>query len=111
VPAAPPSLSHKSQTVSDRDFVIEFCSHALAGLHLSRLAEECLWASSDLVSSCWVLLYTGSFVDAAKENPDGRMSVESGRVWNLMRYCHAQGLPMSYNRDLQGTKSGFVRQR
>ena len=60
-------------TVSDRDFALEFCSFAsILMMHLSRLSEELvLWSSADFAfvelsdSFC-----TGSSIMPQKKNPD-----------------------------------------
>jgi argininosuccinate lyase len=97
--------------VSDRDFVIEFCSiAALLAAHLSRLAEDLvLWASSEFnfikISDAYT---TGSSLMPQKKNPDVAELVrgKSARVvGNLMALLTLlKGLPMTYNRDLQEDK-------
>jgi len=107
-----PKLSQNSMdAVSDRDFVVEFCSHAaLLAVHLSRLAEDMvLWASSEFSFIRLGDAYTtGSSLMPQKKNPDVAelMRGKSGRVMgNLMSLlAMLKGLPMSYNRDLQEDK-------
>jgi len=107
-----PKLSQNSMdAVSDRDFVVEFCSHAaLLAVHLSRLAEDMvLWASSEFSFIMLGDAYTtGSSLMPQKKNPDVAelMRGKSGRVMgNLMSLlAMLKGLPMSYNRDLQEDK-------
>lgn len=97
--------------VSDRDFVIEFCSvAALVSMHLSRLAEDIiLWASAEFgfitISDTYT---TGSSLMPQKRNPDVAELArgKTGRVYgNLMSLLTLlKGLPMTYNRDLQEDK-------
>ena len=98
-------------SVSDRDFVIEFCSAcALLGVHLSRIAEELvLWASQ----SCRFVdlgdaFCTGSSIMPQKKNPDVAELVrgKSGRaIGNLVSLLVLmKGQPLAYNRDNQEDK-------
>ncbi|TCK16819.1 argininosuccinate lyase [Thiogranum longum] len=97
--------------VSDRDFVIEFCSHAALVLtHLSRFSEELiLWASAqfdfiDLPDR----FCTGSSIMPQKKNPDVPELVrgKTGRVTgNLMSMLMLmKGQPLAYNKDNQEDK-------
>jgi argininosuccinate lyase len=107
-----PLLTQNSMdAVSDRDFAVEFCSHAaLLAVHLSRLAEDLvLWASSEFSFIRIADAYTtGSSLMPQKKNPDIAELVrgKSGRViGNLMALLTLlKGLPMTYNRDLQEDK-------
>ena len=107
-----PVVSQNSMdAVSDRDFAVEFCFVAsLAGVHLSRLAEDIiLWSSSEFdfirISDEYT---TGSSLMPQKKNPDIAEIArgKSGRlVGNLMSLLTLlKGLPMTYNRDLQEDK-------
>ena len=107
-----PVISQNSMdAVSDRDFAVEFCFVAsLAGVHLSRLAEDViLWSSSEFdfirISDEYT---TGSSLMPQKKNPDIAEIArgKSGRlVGNLMSLLILlKGLPMTYNRDLQEDK-------
>jgi len=107
-----PVISQNSMdAVSDRDFAVEFCFVAsLAGVHLSRLAEDViLWSSSEFdfirISDEYT---TGSSLMPQKKNPDIAEIArgKSGRlVGNLMSLLTLlKGLPMTYNRDLQEDK-------
>ena len=107
-----PVVSQNSMdAVSDRDFAVEFCFVAsLAGVHLSRLAEDViLWSSSEFdfirISDEYT---TGSSLMPQKKNPDIAEIArgKSGRlVGNLMSLLTLlKGLPMTYNRDLQEDK-------
>ncbi len=100
--------------VSDRDFIVEFLSHAsLIIAHLSRLSEELvLWSSQEFSfielddSFC-----TGSSIMPQKKNPDVAELVrgKTGRVYgNLIGMLTVlKGLPLSYNKDMQEDKEGM----
>jgi argininosuccinate lyase len=101
-------------TVSDRDFLVEFCSAAaLAMTHLSRLAEELiLWSTSEFNMIRLQTEFTsGSSIMPQKRNPDVAEIIrgETGRVYgNLVALLTIlKGLPLSYNRDLQEDKPPF----
>ncbi len=107
-----PRLTRNSMdAVSDRDFVVEFCSTAaLVSLHLSRLAEDMiLWATAEFrfvrISDAYT---TGSSLMPQKRNPDvaeltrGKTGRVIGNLVALMTLL--KGLPMTYNRDLQEDK-------
>jgi argininosuccinate lyase len=97
--------------VSDRDFIIEFCSTAaLLAVHLSRLSEDLiLWASAEFgfirISDAYT---TGSSLMPQKRNPDvaeltrGKSARVIGNLVSLLVLL--KGLPMTYNRDLQEDK-------
>ncbi len=99
-------------TVSDRDFVLEFLScAALLMMHISRMAEDIiLWASEEFgfieLSDAFS---TGSSIMPQKKNPDVAelMRGKTGRVYgNLMNLLTTmKGLPLTYNRDMQEDKS------
>jgi argininosuccinate lyase len=98
-------------TVSDRDFVLEFCSFAsILMMHLSRLSEELiLWSSADFAfvelsdSFC-----TGSSIMPQKKNPDvpelvrGKTGRTYGNLVSLLTLMKA--LPLAYNKDMQEDK-------
>src|SRR5256714_9099408 len=97
--------------VSDRDFVVEFCSAAaLLGVHLSRLAEDViLWATAEFNFIKIADAYTtGSSLMPQKKNPDvaeltrGKAARVVGNLVSLLTLL--KGLPMTYNRDLQEDK-------
>ena len=98
-------------SVSDRDFAIEFCSFAsICLMHLSRISEELiLWTSSqfdfiDLPDR----FCTGSSIMPQKKNPDVPELVrgKSGRVYghliSLLTLMKSQ--PLAYNKDNQEDK-------
>ncbi|WP_022668535.1 argininosuccinate lyase [Desulfospira joergensenii] len=106
------SVSDNSiDSVSDRDFVIEFISHAsICMMHLSRMSEELiLWSSSEFsfitISDAFT---TGSSIMPQKKNPDVAELVrgKTGRViGNLVSILTLmKSLPMAYNKDMQEDK-------
>lgn len=107
-----PRLSQNSMdAVSDRDFVLEFCSTAaLLAVHLSRLAEDViLWATTEFRFIRIADAYTtGSSLMPQKKNPDiaeltrGKSGRVIGNLVSLLTLL--KGLPMTYNRDLQEDK-------
>lgn len=107
----PRIIANSMDAVSDRDYMIEFCSaSAIFMMHVSRLAEELiLWSSPEFafieISDAFC---TGSSIMPQKKNPDvpELMRGKSGRVFgNLMALLTlTKGLPLSYNRDLQEDK-------
>jgi argininosuccinate lyase len=98
-------------TVSDRDFIVEFLSAAsILMMHLSRWAEELiLWNSSEFKFVALPDRFcTGSSIMPQKKNPDILELIrgKTGRVYgNLMGMLTVlKGLPLSYNRDMQEDK-------
>jgi len=98
-------------SVSDRDFAIEFCAFAsLVMIHLSRCSEELiLWASAqfdfiDLPDR----FCTGSSIMPQKKNPDvpelvrGKSGRVTGHLVSLLMLMKAQ--PLAYNKDNQEDK-------
>jgi argininosuccinate lyase len=98
-------------TVSDRDFILEFLSSAsILMMHLSRLSEEIvLWSSKEFNfielddSFC-----TGSSIMPQKKNPDAAELIrgKTGRVYgNLINFLTTmKALPLTYNHDMQEDK-------
>lgn len=98
-------------SVSDRDFALEFMSAAsICAVHLSRFAEEIvLWSTpqfgfirlSDAFS-------TGSSIMPQKKNPDAAELVraKTGRInGNLIGLLTVmKGLPLAYSKDMQEDK-------
>jgi argininosuccinate lyase len=107
-----PEISSNSlDSVSDRDFVLEFLAHsAILMMHLSRLCEELvLWASAEFnFISIADSFCTGSSLMPQKKNPDIPELIrgKTGRVYgNLMALLTTmKSLPLSYNKDLQEDK-------
>ena len=98
-------------SVSDRDFAIEFCAFAsLVMIHLSRCSEELvLWTSSqfnfiDLPDR----FCTGSSIMPQKKNPDvpelvrGKSGRVTGHLMSLLMLMKSQ--PLAYNKDNQEDK-------
>ncbi len=107
----PKVVANSMDAVSDRDYMIEFCSaSAILMMHVSRMAEELiLWSSPEFafveISDAFC---TGSSIMPQKKNPDvpELMRGKSGRVFgNLVGLLTlTKGLPLTYNRDLQEDK-------
>ncbi len=107
-----PAVSKNSiDTVSDRDFVIEFLSvSSVLMVHLSRISEELiLWNSEEFGFIELPDSYsTGSSIMPQKKNPDvlelirGKTGRVFGNLFSLLVVL--KGLPLSYNRDLQEDK-------
>ncbi|MEX2016061.1 MAG: argininosuccinate lyase, partial [Candidatus Hydrogenedentales bacterium] len=103
--------ANSMDAVSDRDYLIEFCSHcALVMLHLSRLSEEMiLWSTPEYgFIEIGDAFTTGSSIMPQKKNPDvaelvrGKTGREVGDLVSLLTLV--KGLPLAYNRDLQEDK-------
>ncbi len=98
-------------SVSDRDFALEFLSAAaLTGLHLSRLAEEVIvWASQPFgFVTLPDAFSTGSSIMPQKRNPDAAELVRghSGRLIGCLTalLVTMKGLPLAYSKDMQEDK-------
>ncbi|WP_435088456.1 argininosuccinate lyase [Candidatus Pelagibacter bacterium nBUS_29] len=98
-------------TVSDRDFVLDFLySISVCSMHISRIAEELIIWSSDgfglLNLSDKVV--TGSSIMPQKKNPDlleylrGKSGSSYGNLFSMLTIM--KGLPLSYFKDLQDDK-------
>ncbi|OGR85580.1 MAG: argininosuccinate lyase [Elusimicrobia bacterium RIFCSPLOWO2_01_FULL_54_10] len=105
------STENSVDTVSDRDFIVEFVfASALTMTHLSRFAEEIVtWSSSEFgFISLPENLTSGSSIMPQKRNPDtaelirGKSSKTIGNLTQLLSLI--KNLPLSYNRDLQEDK-------
>ena len=97
--------------VSDRDFVIEFCSAAaLVMMHLSRFSEELiLWSSAQFgFIELPDRFCTGSSIMPQKKNPDvpelvrGKSGRVTGNLVSLLTLMKGQAL--AYNKDNQEDK-------
>ena len=98
-------------TVSDRDFVLEFLfSVSTCSMHISRIAEELIiWNSNgfNLINLSDKVL-TGSSIMPQKKNPDlleflrGKSGVSYGNLFSMLTVL--KGLPLSYFKDLQDDK-------
>ena len=100
--------------VADRDFVVEYHSAAaITIMHLSRLAEEMVyWSSEEFGFIALADDYTtGSSIMPQKRNPDVAELVraKTGRVYgNLVAALTTlKGLPLAYNKDLQEDKEAL----
>ncbi|MDH4027519.1 MAG: argininosuccinate lyase [Nitrospirota bacterium] len=98
-------------SVSDRDFAMEFISSAsILMAHLSRFSEEViLWNSEEFGFIALPDSFTtGSSIMPQKKNPDilELTRGKTGRVYgNLMSILTVmKGLPLAYNRDMQEDK-------
>jgi argininosuccinate lyase len=98
-------------SVSDRDFALEFLSAAaICATHLSRLAEEIvIWCSAPFrfirLSDAFT---TGSSIMPQKRNPDAAELVraKTGRITGSMvaLLTVMKGLPLAYCKDMQEDK-------
>ena len=98
-------------SVSDRDFAIEFCSFAaLLMTHLSRISEELvLWTSAQFgFIELPDRFCTGSSIMPQKKNPDvpelvrGKVGRVNGHLVALLTLMKSQ--PLAYNKDNQEDK-------
>lgn len=103
--------SNSLDSVSDRDFALEFLSAAsICGMHLSRISEEMIIFSSaefaflDLSDD----FCTGSSIMPQKKNPDMPELIrgKTGRLYGNMisLFTTLKGLPLAYNKDMQEDK-------
>ncbi|MDD2318041.1 MAG: argininosuccinate lyase [Desulfobacterales bacterium] len=99
-------------SVSDRDFIIEFlAASSLCMMHLSRLSEELiLWSSSEFsFIELPDAFTTGSSIMPQKKNPDVPELVrgKTGRVFGdlVALLTLMKSLPLAYNRDMQEDKA------
>ena len=98
-------------TVSDRDFVLDFLySISLCSMHISRIAEELIIWNSDgfnLINLSDKIV-TGSSMMPQKKNPDlleylrGKTGSVYGNLFSMLTIL--KGLPLSYFKDLQDDK-------
>jgi argininosuccinate lyase len=98
-------------SVSDRDFAIEFTSAlSILMMHLSRFSEEIiLWCSWEFKFVELDDAYsTGSSIMPQKKNPDVAELVrgKTGRVYGslITLLTVMKGLPLAYNKDMQEDK-------
>lgn len=107
----PEVSSNSIDSVSDRDFIMEFLSAAsICMVHFTRLSEEMvLWSSSEFnfieLSDAFT---TGSSIMPQKKNPDVAELVrgKAGRVFGdlVAVLTLMKSLPLAYNRDMQEDK-------
>ena len=98
-------------SVSDRDFALEFLSCVvMTGLHLSRLAEEIIIWASQMFGFVRLpdAFSTGSSIMPQKRNPDAAELVRghSGRLLGCLTALSVtmKGLPLAYSKDMQDDK-------
>ncbi|MFI5322184.1 MAG: argininosuccinate lyase [Thermodesulfobacteriota bacterium] len=107
-----PKVTQNSiDTVSDRDFIVEFIAvSSNLMMHLSRVSEEfVLWSSKEFdFVDLGDEFTTGSSIMPQKRNPDMAELVrgKTGRVYGSLVTILTimKGLPFSYNRDMQEDK-------
>ena len=99
-------------TVSDRDFALDFLSSAsICAMHISRLAEELIIWNSDIFKLIQFddKMLTGSSMMPQKKNPDpaelirGRAGKNFGSLQAMLTIM--KGLPLSYYKDMQEDKA------
>ena len=103
-------------TVSDRDFVLDFLYNAaVCSMHISRISEELIIWNSDgfnLISLSDKIV-TGSSIMPQKKNPDlleflrGKCGNTYGNL--LSMFTILKGLPLSYYKDLQDDKENIFK--
>ncbi|MEQ8806265.1 MAG: argininosuccinate lyase [Rhodospirillales bacterium] len=98
-------------TVSDRDFALEFLSTAtILAVHLSRFAEEMvIWCSQQFGFAQFTDAFsTGSSIMPQKRNPDAAELVRAkvGRIAGAFQglVIVMKGLPLTYGKDMQEDK-------
>jgi argininosuccinate lyase len=98
-------------TVSDRDFVLDFLySVSVCSMHISRIAEELIIWNSDgfKLINLSDKVVTGSSIMPQKKNPDlleylrGKTGRAYGNLFSMLTIL--KGLPLSYFKDLQDDK-------
>ncbi|MBI4890292.1 MAG: argininosuccinate lyase [Acidobacteria bacterium] len=96
---------------ADRDWALDYLSAAsFCAIHLSRLAEDWIFYSSDEFG--WLDLgdgvTSGSSLMPQKKNPDSLELIRGkcGRIFGSFTslFTTMKGLPMTYNRDMQEDK-------
>ena len=98
-------------TVSDRDFVLDFIfSISVCSMHISRIAEELIIWNSDGFNLIHLSdkIVTGSSIMPQKKNPDlleylrGKTASTYGNLFSMLTIL--KGLPLSYFKDMQDDK-------
>ena len=98
-------------TVSDRDFVLDFLySVSVCSMHISRIAEELIIWNSDAYNLINLSdkIVTGSSIMPQKKNPDlleflrGKSGGIYGNLFSMLTIL--KGLPLSYFKDMQDDK-------
>ena len=111
----PEVYNNSMDAVSDRDFVLEFLSHAaILMMHVSRMSEELvIWSSQEFGFVELDDSYsTGSSIMPQKKNPDvpELLRGKTGRVYGHLigLLTVLKGLPLAYNKDMQEDKEGML---
>ena len=103
-------------TVSDRDFVLDFLYISLScSLHISRISEDLIIWNSDAFNLITLndKIVTGSSIMPQKKNPDpleylrGKTGLFVGNLNAMISIL--KGLPLSYFKDLQDDKELIFR--
>ena len=98
-------------TVSDRDFVLDFLYNcSVCSMHISRISEELIIWNSDAFNLIKLSdkIVTGSSIMPQKKNPDpleytrGKTGLIYGNLFSMLTILKA--LPLSYFKDLQDDK-------
>ena len=99
-------------SVSDRDFAIDFLSSAsICAMHISRFAEELIIWNSDIFKLIKLndKMLTGSSIMPQKKNPDPAELIRgrAGKNFGLLQamLTTMKGLPLSYYKDMQEDKA------
>ena len=99
-------------SVSDRDFAIDFLSSAsICAMHISRFAEELIIWNSDIFKLIKLndKMLTGSSMMPQKKNPDPAELIRgrAGKNFGLLQamLTTMKGLPLSYYKDMQEDKA------
>ena len=99
-------------TVSDRDFALDFLSSAsICAMHISRFAEELIIWNSDIFNLIQLddKMLTGSSIMPQKKNPDPAELIRgrAGKNFGLLQamLTTMKGLPLSYYKDMQEDKA------
>ena len=99
-------------SVSDRDFALDFLSSAsICAMHISRFAEELIIWNSDIFKLVKLddKMLTGSSIMPQKKNPDpaelirGRAGKNFGSLQAMLTTM--KGLPLSHYKDMQEDKA------
>ncbi len=98
-------------TVSDRDFVLDFLfCISVCSMHISRISEELIIWNSDGFNFIHLSdkVVTGSSIMPQKKNPDllefirGKSGLSYGNLFSMLTIL--KGLPLSYFKDMQDDK-------
>jgi argininosuccinate lyase len=104
--------SNSIDSVSDRDFALDFLSSAsICAMHISRFAEEIVIWNSDIFKLIQLddKMLTGSSIMPQKKNPDPAELIRgrAGKNFGLLQamLTTMKGLPLSYYKDMQEDKA------